>query len=370
VGTVLRIYYPKTVVLGRKNFNIKGSVIVVSNHPNTLVDPLMSAVRLRGSLHFLANAGLYVNKFATWLFNTFYCIKIERIQDTNGRAVKNDGAFKACDLHLKKGGNIFIAAEGTSIKGKKVIPFKTGTARIAISAQQNMDNGNEVKILLVGLNYRNPSQFGSSVLIDVGEPITIRELQAQVEENGFDAVRKITKILEEKVRERIIHCDDEEIEKCLDTYLESRGKLNLREWYDLGKRKSKELNLLKNNNPEQFQKIKIGNKTVENNPWRGFQIAYMGLGFPIFMWGVVHHLIAAGVPYFLSKYFNKYVEYEPTFQILSGLIILPLFYTIQYQGAEILWGTHLALIYLISLPLTGYFAAYYYRSLQKLEREI
>ena len=370
VGTVLRIYYPKTVVLGRKNFNLKGPVIVVSNHPNTLVDPLMSAVRLRGSLHFLANAGLYVNRFATWLFNTFYCIKIERIQDTNGRAVKNDGAFKACDLHLKKGGNIFIAAEGTSIKGKKIIPFKTGTVRIAISAQQNMDNGNEVKILPVGLNYRTPSRFGSSVLIDVGEPITIRELQEQVEENGFDSIRKITKILEEKVKERIIHCDDEEIEKCLDAYLESRGKLNLREWYDLGKRKSQELNFLKINHPDKFQKIKIGNKLDQKNPWRGVQIAFMGLGFPVFIWGLFHHLIAGGVPYFLSRYFNKYVEYEPTFQILSGLIILPLFYTIQYQVAEILCGVQLALIYLISLPLTGYFAAYYYRRLQNLESEI
>lgn len=366
VGTVLRIYYPQTKVLGRENFKISGPVIVVSNHPNTLIDPLISAVRLKGSLYFLANSGLYVNRLATWIFDTFYCIKIERIQDTNGRPVKNDGAFKACDLHLKNGGNIFIAAEGTSIKGKKIIPFKTGTVRIALSAQQKIVDKKEVKILPVGINYRNPRRFGSSILVDVGSPISIRELENQVDEKGFEAIRKITKILEEKVKDRIIHCDNEEIEQYLDRYLATKPELNLLEWYQLGKEKAKELNDLKEKN--------IFNNSKDKDHPRGSNVhlgksIYLGITFPIFLWGIFNHLIAAGVPYFLSKYFNKYEEYEPTFQILSGIIILPLFYIIQFQFVETFWGHEWAWIYLISLPISGYFSAYYYRVLQKFERE-
>jgi glycerol-3-phosphate O-acyltransferase / dihydroxyacetone phosphate acyltransferase len=363
VGLILRIYYPNTKVLGGKHFKIDGPVIVISNHPNTLVDPLISAVRLRGSLYFLANAGLYINRIATFIFDTFYCIKIERIQDTNGRPVKNEASFKACDLHLGKGGNIFIAAEGTSVKGKKLLPFKTGAIRIALSASQ----GKEIKILPVGLNYRNPGKFGSALLVHVGDPIYLSQLLDQGESEDMGTVKKMTKKLEQKVRERIIHCDDAEIEGLLDSYLERSDIRNLDEWYHLGKSKALELNSLKVSDPMAFQLLLEDEKYRRPRVLNFWGKIGFGIGFPLFLWGLFHHLIAAGVPYFLSKYFNKYEEYDATFQILSGLVILPLFYAIQYNLVEWSLGGYAAFIYLITLPLFGYFAVYYYRLFQKFE---
>ncbi len=137
VWIVLKIYNPFTYVLGRQNLRQKGPLIVISNHPNTLLDPLHVAIRLPRYVYFLANASLFKNPIIGWILNQLYCIPVQRTQDTNGKPLDNKDAFNRSNDFLSRGGCLYVAPEGTSWMEKRLRPLKTGTARIALSFESD-----------------------------------------------------------------------------------------------------------------------------------------------------------------------------------------------------------------------------------------
>ncbi|MFK8105018.1 MAG: 1-acyl-sn-glycerol-3-phosphate acyltransferase, partial [Saprospiraceae bacterium] len=158
--TIFRLFYGKKTILNQKNLKVDYPCILVSNHPNTLHDPLHVAAKVDHRIvHFLVNAGLFATPFTNWFFSTFYCIKIERPQDVKGGKISNEKAFEACDIFLRQGGCLYIAPEGTSRVERHIRKMKTGAARIALSAERHNNYQLGLKILPVGLNYDNPTKF-------------------------------------------------------------------------------------------------------------------------------------------------------------------------------------------------------------------
>ena len=92
----------------------KGSGIVISNHPNTLFDPLHIGIITHRQFFFLANAGLFKHPVMGFLLSYLYCIPIARPGRDEGSKVNNDESFQAAYDHLAKGGILYIAAEGVS----------------------------------------------------------------------------------------------------------------------------------------------------------------------------------------------------------------------------------------------------------------
>ena len=85
---VLRVFYPFTTVINKKGFKFDNPTIVVSNHPNTLLDAIGVAARVRKRVFFLANASLFSNPIANWLLNRLYCIPIMRKKDASKKVSK------------------------------------------------------------------------------------------------------------------------------------------------------------------------------------------------------------------------------------------------------------------------------------------
>ena len=55
----LFIFFKKIVVTGKENIPVKGPLIIVANHPNTLIDPLIIGSITKQKIGFIANAGLF-----------------------------------------------------------------------------------------------------------------------------------------------------------------------------------------------------------------------------------------------------------------------------------------------------------------------
>ncbi|MEZ4988287.1 MAG: 1-acyl-sn-glycerol-3-phosphate acyltransferase [Saprospiraceae bacterium] len=72
------VYYPATRFRNKRNLRFKGPGIIVSNHPNALVDPIQVASRTPRQTFFLANSSLFKNPVAGFLLNHLYCIPIQR----------------------------------------------------------------------------------------------------------------------------------------------------------------------------------------------------------------------------------------------------------------------------------------------------
>ena len=59
VRVTLRIFYKEFFVLGREKLPSEGPIIMVANHPNTLMDPLIVASLLKQRAGFMGNGSLF-----------------------------------------------------------------------------------------------------------------------------------------------------------------------------------------------------------------------------------------------------------------------------------------------------------------------
>ncbi len=387
VKIALWVYFPGTEVKNRERLLFKGPAIVISNHPNTLMDVLNVAARSREQFYFLANAGLFKSKFGNWFFNTFYCIPIERILDTGGKPLNNASSFERCFERLEKGGTIYIAAEGTSWMERHLHPFKTGTARIALGAESRNDFQLDMKIIPVGLSYSAPTKFRSKVFIKVGEPVYIKDFRQKYEEDEVAAVRYITQVLEAKVRTLIIDTENEaedELIVKLEKMWQNTQALDAEGQFERTNRAIDNLRIWKkvqNIDFENFkekvgryfatlEKYQIQDETVAQASDRGlwWKILLLGLGLPFFLYGVVNHLLPLGIPFaaawLLIKRIGLYIGYTSTIKISVGVLSVPLFYWLQSEVVQYFFGIGISWWYLISLPVAGWLTLEY-RALAK-----
>ena len=209
-------YFPFTVFRKREILDFKGPGIVVSNHPNTMVDPLHVISRTPRQSFFLANASMFKNPIAGFLLKYLYCIPIARPgRDKGVEKIDNEKSFVATYEHLEKGGVIYIAPEGGSEMERRLRPLKTGTARIALGTEARHNFGLGLKIYPAGLTYEHPTRCGSRLYMEAGEPITVADWQTAYEQDPIQAARDMTDHLEEQMRSLLVHTDNDEQDQLL-----------------------------------------------------------------------------------------------------------------------------------------------------------
>lgn len=346
----LKIYNPLTYVLGKQNLKQKGPLIIVSNHPNTLLDPLHVAVIFPRYVHLLANASLFKNPIVGWLLNQLYCIPIQRTQDTGGKPLNNVEAFKRSTDFLRKNGCLYIAPEGTSWMEKRLHPIKTGTARIALNFGKETNFEKELVIIAVGIVYDKPNYFGSKVRIVVNNPIKISDYKNIYFENEKDAVQNLTKKIELDLKNSIIHTETIENERIFNT-IQNVYYANSKESYlenvDQSCKIAKKLLQIQNGKAEEFLEVEQTCFSLEQNlnkynvdillKNKRLNIAYIIFllaTFPIFILGFIFNWFVAALPIFIKKLLKPVIEYHSTFNFLGGLIGLILIYPLNIKLLE------------------------------------
>ena len=388
VQVVLRIFYPKTTVIGKENLRFKEAAIVISNHPNTLIDPLQVASRVHKQVFFLANAGLFSTPFTSWLFNTLYCIPIKRKQDQGAPGVSNEDSFAKCDAFLGAGGVLFIAPEGGSVMERRLRPFKTGTVRIALSAAEKKNFDLDISILPIGVHYDRPSKFGSACVVNVGAPIKVKDWQKQYQSAPQKSIRAFTEQVQENVRELVIDVAEDEQQE-IHPVVESicRNNEPLDEVADF-KRGQILANQLKKQtisaagpyqdfaDQVQAYKTELTDKGIDDKAVarKGGNLLGQGLflllGLPLFLYGALNHLFAAGIPALLARTMKVYVGYKATVKAVVGLFTLPLFYFLQSKAVEWYTDNTISWIYMLTLPLAAWAAWEYWKGWQRFRRNL
>lgn len=134
IKIALFFFFKKIVVTGKQNRLNQGPIIIVANHPNTLMDPLIIASIMKQQIGFVGNAGLFSNPLLRLLLNYFNVIPTFRKKDiAQGEKPDNKYSFSKCHDYLDKEGTILIFPGGSSYYELKLREIKTGTARIALS---------------------------------------------------------------------------------------------------------------------------------------------------------------------------------------------------------------------------------------------
>lgn len=174
-----------------------GPVLLVANHPNSLIDPTLVVAAGSRPVRFLAKAPLFRSGAIGWLVKAAGAIPVYRRQDDPGQMSRNEDAFNAVFAALARGDVVGIFPEGISHSEPGMAPLRTGAARIALGAAVEL--GQVISVVPVGLSFRAKELFRSDAYVVRGFPLAWGDLAARGPDDA-DAVRELTTRIDAALR--------------------------------------------------------------------------------------------------------------------------------------------------------------------------
>ena len=146
-------------------------VLIVANHGNGFVDPVVVAGVLGSLPRFLAKAALWKVVAARpflWLAGV---LPVYRTADGD-RASDNASVFDACHRELAQRATVAIFPEGTTGDRAGLDRVKSGAARIALGA---LPTAPDLVIVPIGMAFESKVETRSRAVVMFGEPIAVAE---------------------------------------------------------------------------------------------------------------------------------------------------------------------------------------------------
>ena len=182
-GIALHWFYSSIQVIGRDRIPRSGPVILAASHHNALVDALIAGWIAPRRLTLTAKATLMDNVFLRWLFPVIGVVPLRRVSDEMKKQsadkvdpARNTSAFESILDVLEKGEMILIFPEGISHSNPQLAPLKTGASRIALEARDKRGIRN-LQIIPLGLSFEDKGNPGTAVLAEVGEPLLMDNIE-------------------------------------------------------------------------------------------------------------------------------------------------------------------------------------------------
>lgn len=184
-----RLFY----LMGRQGPPLpEGPLLVVANHPNSIVDALVVFCVADRAVHPLARAPLFERPVIGQVLRELGGLPVYRPVDDPSLVGRNDATFDAAIAALAHGEAVLIFPEGMSHSEPELAPLKTGAARIALRAESTAAWNLGLAIVPVGLHYRRKTLFRGEVAALVGEPMRIAAWRRAYESDAVAAVHGLT----------------------------------------------------------------------------------------------------------------------------------------------------------------------------------
>ncbi|MFQ5628619.1 MAG: lysophospholipid acyltransferase family protein [bacterium] len=401
----LKIFFQKIDIRHGQNVPDGKPVVLVANHPNSIMDALVLGVVTKRRVNYIAHAGLFRNRVFGWFLRRCGVIPVYRRVDDPDKMDRNIGMFEACTNALENNEAIGIFPEGVSDMVRKVKQIKTGTARIVLESEQKNNFELGVVLIPVGLHFYSRSHFRSRVLVNFGEPLDLRPFFAAYKENEQDGVHRLTHGVQSAMEMLTVNIHTEELDtfvrkieviykdelKTISPVDKVSQEKAFREDFVISRAIADCVTFYLKNKPERVSELQemlaVYNRKLrrlhlrdamlkethsQKEIWRNVITAYLqaSFGFLPAMYGVINNFI----PYRIAEFCGRKFLYERT-KILSALLIggglaFLFFYTLQtmlvYKFGGLMW----AAFYFFSLPLLGFYALAYIAALREQKEKI
>jgi len=385
-------FFRRIEVQGRGNVPRRGPVLLVANHTNAFVDPLLVLTRLERPVTLTAKSTLRKHPLLAPLIRALHVILFHRSQDVAEGAdpARNDAALEACERRLAEGGCIVIFPEGVSHSDPAMRPFRTGAARIALAYVDAHPQGPPLALVPTGLHFEAKERFRSSAGLVFGEAV---DVHAWRREHPAADPRELTALIEAQIRALTANYEAErEIEifgraaellragggappplgqepaEDWAAHVELIHRLQAgRQWLARGRRG--ELDALEERVRGFARKLaRLGVTPGElflpmEAPRAAFfvfrELELLAAGAPLSAWGWLHSLPAYLATKAVVGKMSKDRDHFASNSVFLGIPIFLLFWMVQTAAVAILASPGWAMAYAVSLPYTGAVALLY-----------
>lgn len=161
------LIYCKKLHINRKDFlRSKGPLLIAANHPNSFLDAVLVTALFNQPVYSLARGDVFINKFIRLLLRSINILPVYRISEGAENLNQNYSTFEQCREIFRKNGIVLIFSEGLCLNEWKLRPLKKGTARLAFSS---WEDGIDLTVLPLGINYDSFNSFGKSIILNAGK---------------------------------------------------------------------------------------------------------------------------------------------------------------------------------------------------------
>src|SRR5688572_18310200 len=200
---LLRMEYRRFEVSGADRVPESGAVLLVANHHNSLVDSMAILAASPRPAGPMAKAPLWKNRILRPFLEAVEAVPVFRPQD----AAENDGrgaranleTFAECIRRLQAGRSLVLFPEGMSRPSPKLLPLRTGAARIALDAAV------PVAIVPVGLQHERSAKRRGTLLVRFGEPFVLDG--REIGDSRRSSVATATRRMEVAIRALLAEAD-------------------------------------------------------------------------------------------------------------------------------------------------------------------
>ena len=210
VDFALKLSYRHIKYVGKERIPQDGAIIYAPNHTNALMDALVILALDHKAKVFVARADIFRKPILAKIFRWLKIMPIMRMRDGADEVRKNNETIeKAVDV-LRDKVPFCIFPEGQHQTKFSAQPLAKGIFRIAFQAQELMPDM-PLYIVPVGLRYGNFFRFRSTVRIQIGDPINVREfLATHSEMTTPEQMNVVRELLDERLKEAIFYIPNDE----------------------------------------------------------------------------------------------------------------------------------------------------------------
>lgn len=376
-------------------------IIFTSNHPNTMMDPIIIGYTCRRNPYYFAKSTLFDNTIIRWFLKQMQLVPVYRREDNPNLMHRNEETFREADEILNRHKAFLIFPEGISTGDRTLSEIKTGAARIGFQAEVNHNWTLGVKIIPVGLNYSKAIQFRSDVLARYGKPIILSDFRSLYEQDKVEAVHQVTSQIETALSKLTVYLKDLEMqnivealetiykqELAVDLGLEienkshdfsvSKGLVNAVEWYfENQPEKVEKFKAMLSRYQRLLSRLQIKDEFLDPSSGsvtfyeRTKAILFLVVMFPVYLYGLINNVIPYKFPRWYTTHFVKYKAEIAPWKMITGLIIFLIYYPIEiilfsYFSESAPW----TIAYALSLIPSGNFVLIYIQCIRDYRQHL
>ena len=209
--------------------------VIVSNHTNALIDPILVLTDAACEISPVAKSTLWSVPGLRWLLDRAGAVPIVRRKDTPDKDVASNAAmFDTIAGHLAGGGNLLIFPEGTSHSEPHLAPLRTGAARMLLAAERR--GGVAPTFQAAALEFDARAEFRSRCLVLWGP---VRRFGEQTGASDEERVRAATAVMEQDLSELLVEGDTHEerlrVARIAELLANDDGDRSLGKWSGIGR---------------------------------------------------------------------------------------------------------------------------------------